>query len=157
MFRTATFAAMILVAGTASAALTSNNPRFDGTLSVIGLKGPSCSQLAVAKKDSFQAVLRPRVPGTSSPDSLSIVLPRGAVLLEALGDGRFPGSNQPVKGSFIFDGLGGTTPAKTAISTQYTPATLAANTTEIFLGGAIRHFALPGCTVEIRGFFIKRP
>ena len=156
MLRVAICVVGSLIAGAASAQLVSNNGKYDGTVTITQVAGPTCGNFA-SVRDSYPAVLRPRVQGSTSPESISAVIPRGALLLVAQGDGTLPGTNQQGQGSFIFDGTGGQSPAPATLNITYTPAVTTGSPVFISVSGQVQNFGVPGCRVTFKGGFVRRP
>jgi hypothetical protein len=147
---------LVALVSAAHAAVTfPGGPRYDGTIKIVTLTGPSCPPGLVGQV--FTTAYRAKFTSNQIREAMSLSIPTyaGGAYIEANGDGTFKGTDQEVDGTYILDAFRHVIPPG-VVNLTYRPNTVTETTTEFTFRGTYVNFLVPSCTADIRGSFIKR-
>jgi hypothetical protein len=159
MARRALLAAAMLGATIGSAQADgpfSGGPRYDGTIKILALTGPTCppGQVGQVFPATYRLKTKPTAP-IGEGISLSISSASGAFYIAAEGDGTFKGVNQSASGIFILDAWHGPLPDM-VLNLKFNPSTVDETVTDFTFKGTVQNYTFTGCVATVRGTFTKR-
>ena len=74
---------MSVVGACHAAEVFPGGPRFDGTVTIVGLTGASCATFSDQPGDVHTAIFRTKSSNSSLPEALQITMPRGVLFIDA--------------------------------------------------------------------------